>query len=36
VPLKAAMRVMARYCLIAAVLLSPLHWLWGRLLGVFP
>jgi hypothetical protein len=36
VPLRAAMRLMASYCLAAALLLSPLHYLWGRLLGVFP
>jgi len=36
VPLRQAMRVMLWYCLIAALTLSPLHYLWGRLLGVFP
>ena len=36
VPLRAAMKVMLRYCLIATLVLSPLHYLWGRLLGVFP
>ena len=36
VPLSAAMRVMLRYLVIAALVLSPLHYLWGRLLGVFP
>jgi len=36
VPLAAAMRVMLRYLVIATLLLSPLHYLWGRLLGVFP
>ena len=36
VPLRAAMRLMLRYCLAATLLLSPLHYLWGRLLGVFP
>jgi hypothetical protein len=36
VPLRAAMRLMACYCLAAALVLSPLHYLWGRLLGVFP
>ncbi|MGF1593483.1 MAG: SLC13 family permease [Kiloniellaceae bacterium] len=36
VPLAAAMKLMLRYFLLAALLLSPLHYLWGRLLGVFP
>ncbi|MEQ9607278.1 MAG: hypothetical protein RLN99_06385, partial [Kiloniellaceae bacterium] len=36
VPFSAAMRVMLRYLVIAALVLSPLHYLWGRLLGVFP
>jgi len=36
VPLAAAMKVMTRYFLLATLLLSPLHYLWGRLLGVFP
>jgi hypothetical protein len=25
-----------RFCLVATLVLSPLHYLWGRLLGVFP
>jgi hypothetical protein len=36
VPLRAAMRLMLRYFVVAALVLSPLHYLWGRLLGVFP
>lgn len=36
VPLGQAMKVMARYFLVAGLLLLPLHYLWGRLLGVFP
>jgi hypothetical protein len=36
VPLRQAMRLMGRYFLIAAVVLTPLHYLWGRLIGVFP
>ncbi|GAB4394651.1 MAG: SLC13 family permease [Kiloniellaceae bacterium] len=36
VPLAQAMRVMGRFVLLALLLLSPLHYLWGRLLGVFP
>ncbi len=36
VPLGQAMKVMGRYFLIAGVVLLPLHYLWGRLLGVFP
>ncbi|WP_340117226.1 SLC13 family permease [Pelagibius sp. 7325] len=36
VPLSAAMGVMLRYLVIATLVLSPLHYLWGRLLGVFP
>lgn len=36
VPLGAAMRLMLRYFAVAALVLSPLHYLWGRLLGVFP
>jgi len=36
VPLGRAMKVMAAYCLAGILLLSPLHYLWGRLIGVFP
>lgn len=36
VPLRVATRLMLRYFVIAALVLSPLHYLWGRLLGVFP
>jgi di/tricarboxylate transporter len=36
VPLKVAMRLMLRYFIVAALVLSPLHYLWGRLLSVFP
>jgi Citrate transporter len=36
VPLARAMKLMAFYFVIAAFVLSPLHYLWGRLLGVFP
>ncbi len=36
VPLGQAMKVMGRYFLFAGVVLLPLHYLWGRLLGVFP
>jgi len=36
VPLSQAMRLMARYFVTAALVLSPLHYLWGRSLGVFP
>lgn len=36
VPMRAAMRLMLRYFVTAALVLSPLHYLWGRLLGVFP
>jgi hypothetical protein len=36
VPLKKAMKVMAAYCLAGILLLSPLHYLWGRLIGLFP
>ncbi len=36
VPLRAAMKLMVRFFLVAALVLSPLHYLWGRLLGVFP
>lgn len=36
VPLRAAMRLMAAFVVAGLLLLSPLHYLWGRLLGVFP
>ncbi|MEQ8354623.1 MAG: SLC13 family permease [Kiloniellaceae bacterium] len=36
VPPGQSMKVMALYFVIAALVLSPLHYLWGRLIGVFP
>ena len=36
VPLRAAMKLMVHFCVVATLVLSPLHYLWGRLLGVFP
>ncbi len=36
VPIAAAMKFMGRYFVAALLVLSPLHYLWGRLIGVFP
>ncbi len=36
VPLGRAMRLMVRFVLLGVLILSPLHYLWGRLIGVFP
>ena len=36
VPLTQAMKLMIRFVLLGLLVLSPLHSLWGRLLGVFP
>ncbi|WP_193368303.1 SLC13 family permease [Pelagibius marinus] len=36
VPLRKAMKVMLYFVLLALVIVSPLHYLWGHLIGVFP
>jgi len=36
VPLRQAMKLIGCYALTALLILSPLHYLWGRFLGVFP
>ena len=36
VPFGQAMKVMGRYVVVATLVLSPLHYVWGRLIGVFP
>lgn len=36
IPLRQAMRLFAAICLTGFLLLVPLHYLWGRFLGVFP
>jgi hypothetical protein len=36
VPLRKAMKVLLCFVLLALVIVSPLHYLWGHLIGVFP